>query len=325
VRLDIIATRSHYLDHIAPVWDALPERRRGSIVIREVARERAETLGLPFTLRDAARNPVLVTSAGDLGRANRFPNRPIALMNHGIGGTYGRASRPHVPDLPNVSLLLFASDYVATEARKAYPGMRIEVTGSPFADWLPRKEPGPQTVAISFHWDTSTNRATAEKHPALPHYRAALPEIVKRFHVIGHGHPKSIEEYGVMWEAMGVEVVREFTDVCRRADLYVCDTSSSIYEFAATGRPVVLLNAPWYRRHINQGVMRFWSGADVGIQVDEPDQLADAIERALQDEPEQRAKREAIVDKCFAHRGHAAQVTADVLVDWMQQTRRMAA
>lgn len=324
MKLDIIATRSHYIDHIAPLWDALPARRRGSIVVRENALPRAQALGLgPLSSRDTATRPVLVTSAGDLGRANRFPNRLIAYMNHGIGGTYGRERRPHVPDLPGVSLLMFASEYAATEARKAYPGLRIEVTGSPFADWLPRKEPGPQTVAISFHW--RTHRVTPEKQPAIDHYRSVLPDIAKRFHVIGHAHPKAVEEYGAMWRDMGVEFVPEFTDVCRRADLYVCDTSSSIYEFAATGRPVVLLNAPWYRRHINQGVMRFWSGADVGIQVDEPDQLADAIERALQDEPEQQAKREAIVDRAFAHRGQAAQVTAEVLVDWMQQTRRMAA
>jgi hypothetical protein len=323
VRLDIIATRSHYLDHIAPVWDALPARRRGSIVIREIARERAEALGLPVTTRDTGRNPVIVTSMGDLARANRFPDRPIALMNHGIGGVYGRRRRQHIPDVPGVNLFLFASEYAASWACTAYPNERIEVTGSPFADWLPRKEPGPQTVAISFHW--RTHRITPEKQPAIDHYRAVLPAIAKRFHIIGHGHPKSIEEYGAMWESMGVEVVREFTDICRRADLYVCDTSSSIYEFAATGRPVVLLNAPWYRRDIEQGVMRFWSGADVGIQVDEPDQLADAIERALEDEPEQQAKREAIVDRAFAHRGNAAQVTAEVLMDWMQQPRRMAA
>jgi hypothetical protein len=322
VKLDIIATQRHFIDHIAPVWDALPSRRRGQIVIREGARARAKELGLePVSTRDTARNPVLVTSGGDLARANRFPNRPIALMNHGIGGIYGRGNHQHIPDLPNVSLQLFASEYAASWARQS--DRRIEVTGSPFVDWLPRKEPGPQTVAISFHW--RTHRVTPEKQPAIDHYRAVLPEIVKRFHVIGHAHPKAVEEYGAMWQDMGVEFVSEFTDVCRRADLYVCDTSSSIYEFAATGRPVVPLNAPWYRRHINQGVLRFWSGADVGIQVDEPDELADAIERALQDEPEQRAKREAIVDKCFAHRGQAAQVTADVLVDWMAQTRRMAA
>jgi hypothetical protein len=58
--------------------------------------------------------------------------------------------------------------------------------------------------------------------------------------------------------------VASLREVQRRAAVYVCDNSSSMYEFAATGRPVVVLDLPegrikgiGYRRNINHG-LRFW-------------------------------------------------------------------
>ena len=60
--------------------------------------------------------------------------------------------------------------------------------------------------------------------------------------------------------------MRDFDEVMERSTLYICDNSSTLYEFASTGRPVVVLNAPWFRRDIEHG-LRFWEHADVGVSV----------------------------------------------------------
>jgi hypothetical protein len=110
--------------------------------------------------------------------------------------------------------------------------------------------------------------------------------------VIGHAHPGDAV-LGPWYRANRIELVPSLEDVIRRADLYVCDNSSSIFEFASTGRPVLVLNAPWYRPGRKLG-LRFWDAAGVGIQVDRGLRArGSAIARALEDPPELRARREA--------------------------------
>jgi UDP-N-acetylglucosamine:LPS N-acetylglucosamine transferase len=113
----------------------------------------------------------------------------------------------------------------------------------------------------------------------------------------------------------GIPFVPEFADVCRRADVYVCDNSSTLFAFAATGRPVVVLNPPWYDKRVDHG-LRFWEAADVGVQCNDPADLPAAIDKALRDTPAQRKRREAALDLVYAYREGAAQRAADVLTEW---------
>ena len=98
-----------------------------------------------------------------------------------------------------------------------------------------------------------------------------MPRVEERSALVSVGHhrlvqgsprhrsrpPEPPREAIRFYEAHGIEYVPDFDDVLRRADVYACDNSSTLYEFASTGRPVVVLNAPWYRwKHI----MAFGSG-----------------------------------------------------------------
>jgi hypothetical protein len=64
---------------------------------------------------------------------------------------------------------------------------------------------------------------------------------------------------------------------------------------------VVVLNAPHYDRNVHHG-LRFWDAADVGVQVDTPEELPAAIRLAYSDPPEQHAKREVALDMVYAYR-----------------------
>jgi len=90
--------------------------------------------------------------------------------------------------------------------------------------------------------------------------------------------------------------------------------NSTIFEFAATGRPVVVVNCPRYRRDVSHG-LRFWDDIP-GLQCDAPDELPSVIERALKDPPVVRAMREAAVANVYSkHDGHSAERFAAVIVE----------
>lgn len=195
----------------------------------------------------------------------------------------------------------------------------MEVVGSPHLDTLPSKNgPKGRVIAFSFHFNGPLMPETKNAYPA---FMPALAQLAGRYQLLGHGHPqlwtmgRPGRRLANRYRTLGIEPVESFAEVCRRADLYICDNSSTLFAFAATGRPVVVLNPPWYDRRVRHG-LRFWDAAEVGVNCDRPEDLADCIEAALEDGPAQQAKREAALDLVYAYRFGAAKRAADVLMDW---------
>lgn len=255
--IDYLASERHYWTHLVPVWAALPDAVKGP--------------------GDA----VLVAGYPDVARARRLGYRRIVLLEHGIGQSYGTSS-PGYPGGRNrdgIGLFLSPNETAAGKDRAAYPAARVEVVGDPHLARLPRRiQDGRTTVAFSFHWSTE---GVPELRSALDHYRAALTTLQSQLPdvtFIGHSHPR--RDLSELYEWLGWEYVRDFGEVCRWADVYVADNSSTIYEFASTGRPVLVLNAPWYRRNAEHG-LRFWSASGVGQSVWSPTGLPSAIDSAL--------------------------------------------
>jgi 3-deoxy-D-manno-octulosonic-acid transferase len=117
------------------------------------------------------------------------------------------------------------------------------------------------------------------------------------------------------YREFGIEPVQSFAEVCRRADVLVFDNTSAGFAFAATGRPVVVMNSPRYDRRVHHG-LRFWDAANVGVNCDDPTTLGDCIDQALADNAEQQANREAALSLVYAYRTGAAKRAADALMDW---------
>jgi CDP-glycerol glycerophosphotransferase (TagB/SpsB family) len=138
-----------------------------------------------------------------------------------------------------------------------------------------------------------------------------LRDLADRYEVIGHGHPRIWPVLEPQYRRFGIEPVAEFDDVMARAAVYVCDNSSTIYEFASTDRPVVVLNAPWYRREVEHG-LRFWSLIP-GEQVAGPEELPRAIDRALAEDPYAERRREVVAEVYAYTDGKAAARAADAI------------
>lgn len=295
---DFFATAAHYVDHLQPV---------------------VEELGTSFTEVPTS-DTVVVASIADVQTAREFFGwKHVIHAAHGIGQTYeGRSTGLRARATRTVGELFLApNDRLASEIQSMNPFIEVEVIGVPRMDAiaaLPR--PTTRTVAISFRWRC---RHTPEATTTFDFYREQLywlRESLPDVEILGHGHPNLWHEIEPVWRAAGIEPVRSFNEVLRRAQVYVCDNSSSLFEFAAVG-PVVVLNAPHYRRDVDHGG-RFWEWADVGEQVDEPACLAEAITRAF-DDPRTTRRRE-VVSQVLPHVGQAAQRAADAIRRYMAHT-----
>jgi len=138
--------------------------------------------------------------------------------------------------------------------------------------------------------------------------------------VIGHGHPRFWPTLRIVYRHWEIPRARHFDTVMKKADVFVCDNSSTIYEFAATGRPVVVLNCPRYRRDVEHGV-RFWEHIP-GIQCDKAEALPNAIRMALEDGPElQEIREEAVAAVYPMHDGKATDRAVDALVTQLEETK----
>jgi hypothetical protein len=345
VTLDAMANEPQFADHLAPVWDALPSSTRGRFLVEPYLLAYVRSLGI-----DAEPNPrpprvpafpgprydgppLLVASYGDIKVGRRLGYGPFAFIEHGAGQSYlGDPHRPvrsgsyaGGPDREDVALFMVPNEHSANRWRETYPKARVALVGSPRIDTLPRREPSgaEPVVAISFHWPC---RLSPETDTALGDYMPVLGDLAQRFLLIGHAHPKADwpQRMERLYRRIGIPFVKDFADVCRQADIYVCDNSSTLFEFASTDRPVVVLNSKHYRRDVNHGI-RFWDAAGIGLQVDRAGDLAETITAALEDPLEQQMARETALNIVYQPRTNGAAYAATAIVEWLASRDQVAA
>ena len=323
------ASEVHYCDHLAPIWHALdPDERAWFAVGSPAALTRAAEHGIEADLdRKVKRRQIghiVVAAFNDLRAIGR--TRAV-YVEHGAGQTYddGEAGHPHYSGGRNrhsVDLFIGPNPTVANANARAYPGTIAVGIGSPRLDRFaavepPRPNSGRPVVAVSFHFDTKL--AVPEARWAYPFFSesVAMLQTQTRWKVLGHGHPRALGMLRPFYDQNEIEVVEQFDEVCERANVYVCDNSSTIYEFAALDRPVVLMNAPWYRKSARHG-LRFWEFADVGYQVDDPWLLAETVRYAWEDPPNRKTRRREVSRLLFGPidgraAGRAAEAMRSVL------------
>jgi hypothetical protein len=358
VPIDAVATEPQFLDHLAPIWRALPHR--GTFHVDAALADRADRRISDFAVIDAdairrgSREPgprpgdgpaCLVASYGDIKVARRMGYRRFAFLEHGIGQAYtpvgrkGHGSYAGGTDRDDCELFLCPNEYSAEHWRRVYPGARVEVVGGVRLSSLPQRDGGgdaPPVVAVSFHWP-------AHVHPfagnALGDFQHSLKALAERYTVIGHAHPKGDwpTRMARIYAKAGIPFVRDFDDVCRQADLYIADNTSSLYEFAATGRPVVVLNGRYWTRKVELG-LRFWEAAHVGVNVDPVHRrgvldnaattaaLLAGVAEALEDSPAAQERRQDALGIVYGYRGaDAARRASQAVLAWLGSDVAVAA
>lgn len=289
VGVTVVASKPHYRAHIAPVWDALPDDVKG----------------------DATARRAIVASWYDLRRVR---SKAVCMMEHGAGQSYvgfHHGSYAGGPGREKVSLFLYPHERVMAVNADRYPNADHRVVGCPRLDVLwERRRAGDGlrdggTVAVSFHWRCNVS---PEAGTAVDEWRSEVRRLVNSgVRVLGHGHPRIMAELQPWWESLGVEVVFDWGEVVQRADVFVCDNSSTLFEAAAVGLPVVLLNSARWRTDVEHG-LRFWSCANAGPNLWPGDRLEEGVEDALGWDVD-------VVDRVYRHRPDGTRAATRVAVE----------
>lgn len=292
--IDLVASQPHYFSHLLPVWQSIPAGRRGVAYLAPTFRTVTPSArNLPE--RPAEGSTVLVASFDDL----RFlgPDRHPIMFEHGIGQSYsgardsafaagyaGGASRD------TAVAFLHPNRQAADRDRAAYPNAHVEVVGYPRLPSLQAIPPAPPVevaprpvLAVTFHWHAPLCPETAS---GFGHWWPAVRALhdLGRFEVLGHAHPRLLPDVTHIYGRAGIEVVARFDEVLARAHVLAFDSTSAGFEFAQVRGPVVVLDNPGYRRHVDHG-LRFWDCADIGPRISDPADLGEAVDRALGGQP----------------------------------------
>lgn len=315
------ASLPHYWSHLAPIVAALPsgDDRRSRVWADHGSRPWGERLPRSHRFDGEL---VLVASwpDADLLHRRRHGAR-LVYVEHGAGQTYrDRAGHPafsgggRMHRDSGIVAYLAPSETVAARWRAARPDVPVGVVGCPRLDPLRSLAPPARTVAITFHWP---NTLCPESMWALPSWRSELRSVVGAWRragweVLGHGHPKAWGALAQVWKALDVEAVADVDELAARAFVLVADNTSLLYEWAALGRPVAVMNAPTYRRCVEHG-LRFWSDVP-GPQLDSPADARALDLDALAGDEVWAEVRAGIVGRVYAHvDGSAARRAAEFI------------
>ena len=316
-----MAGERHFIDHIAPVWRELSPAIRGTFWTHRSLLPHALARGVEAEALTSRviheRAPLIVAAFGEL---RKYRAATYIFMEHGAGQSYDVKHTSYIGGghREPVGLFLAPNRVVLESNQQAYPRASHALVGNPRLDRWAGFDPGnPEpVVCISFHWDC---KVVPETRSAWTHFYPGLRDLAKAFpgRILGHAHPRLFDGVKGAYVRAGIEPVRDFEAVLARADVYGIDNSSTLFEFAATGRPVVVLNAPWYRRNVTAWP-RFWWGAKIGPNVDYPIGLADGFRSALERKSRQEAARAKIVSEVFPNVGHAAADAARAIEQWWE-------
>jgi hypothetical protein len=241
------------------------------------------------------------------------------MMEHGIGHTFGTPAHPDGKGKRDyVSLFLPPNEYTKRKIQVVRPDVPCIPIGTPKMDqYVNRAEHvsnEPPIVAIGFHHG---DRRKGERGSAFEHYKEILPELHKRYRLLAYSHPLSEAVHRPIYEQHGIPYTSDFSTVMNTADICINDLSSALYEFLVTWRPVVVLDAPWFRKDVHWGI-RFWDYSDIGINVWQPEDLPAAIDKTLlyHETICISERRKAIID-LYPYLGIAARQAAAVLVRYL--------
>lgn len=329
--IPFFASRRNYLDHLAPIWLALPLSARGPFRLPVPLHDAAAAMGIPASLDDVVEDGLAVVASFHDYLA--YTRGPVVFVEHGVGQVWQppHQSGPGGPGRDRVALFLSPSPAVAALNARLYPSARHEVVGMPSMDSWPhtrprryetsdRELPGDGPLVVIVKWDNA-----GVGHPgarwAWPDHRAAL-EVLPFFLSEGgypfplfHAHPRAQARVFPWAEECGYEVVATLEEVARQARAVICDNSSAAFQLAALGCPVGWLESATYPGPSVNLPPRFTSLAYLLPVLRPGGDLLAFVEDILTDRPEAAAARRLLVASTLPLHdgGSAARAAAAIL------------
>jgi len=316
-KIDFLATETHFFDHIVPIWKLLPDKYKGTFYVNGTFEDKVIRSGVKYTIGLPTDSKLtLVASYGDYKKTTG----KVLFMEHGIGHTYSSKHPAYAGGVGKDRVVLFLNQHALNNYKNlfTYPLVENVIIGTPKMDNVEFEDveikDRKPIVCLSFHWDCLVS---PESRSAYDFYKVMIPLLAQRdeFKLIMHGHPhigwqEQFKEYNI-------EFLTNYADVLKIADIYVNDNSSTMYEFMCTGKPIVVLNCPFYRRGVNHGI-RFWEYIG-GVQVNRHKELIPAILRTIANPNEFRELRHDIVLKLYPNRGYATQTAVQEIVKFLDE------
>ena len=319
---DIYATQEGYAHHLIPVWEASGGTFYGHT--QEFVRWlRSRGVVGAEQLPSRLSRPVLTAGIMDYRRAEKTRPPALAYMEHGCGQSYAGDRRMSTHPAyaggdgrDGCSLILAPNTQAAARWSERYPSAAVHTIGASRV-LNPPEDTGRSLLVVSFHWDGGT---IPEMRSAWSHYRDSLGALALDVPLALHAHPRARNGIRAWAKGRNIEFIEDIEEVARRATVYAVDNSSTLWEMGRT-RPVIALNAPWYRRDVAHG-LRFWDRIP-GLQVDDSGGLFLEAERLLSSGESEDAKRcrEAVVRDVIPSLD-GARTASTIVGEWSEDPHR---
>lgn len=300
------ANMPQYLEHLKPIYRAykgdkifiIKRNTRGAagVIDSKTYSQISELKKILDTLcRLHKKVHYIVASYGNVRELSKpyLPDIPFALIEHGAGQSYDskipgwcRGSNKY---MHRVKLFMATNKYCLEPFKKNNPEVKAKIIGCPKIDWVEKKPMTTDDPLIVFSWHWSCN-SLPETLGGFDYWKSEVVNVSKHFNVAIHGHPRLQGDTEPFCLQNNIRFIKDFNEVLATADIYAIDNSSTMFEFALTGRPIIVLNNPWFRRDVNHG-MRFWEFSNIGVNCDSRLDLMDSIDECLDDEYEANRER----------------------------------
>ncbi len=268
-----------------------------------------------------------------------LPSAMVIMTRHGFSTKNYLGSSMNWYDIFCVSSPWVQQEYAS---KQWLPQVAFAVTGFPALDHvLPSSQKQnsnlfPDRGPVLLYAPTGTpslSSATLLGNQWLARLREQQPEL----NVIIKPHPHAPEnnpDWMAMWRSMVEQDPKahlvEDTHTCvynyfPSADILMTDASSVMFYFLAFNRPLILVNNPERFRdpHRFDSQAHEWQWRDMGIEIDSPDQLADAVDRCLQNPNEKSTLREQYRQRVFGNQadGNAAHRIANLAIELLYPSK----
>lgn len=281
-----LASQPQYAQHLVPIVEAI-----GGTLYRHMNDVR----------RGGGHDLWLVASQADFAALGR--DRRRVFMEHGCGLEWYRGGK--LLRLRQAVAVLAPNAMVAGWHSDANPGVPVHVIGTPKLDRLVGVEHG-KAATVSLHWSGIYGHPRGTD--SLVRWSRAFTEFARHTTVLGHAHPRVWQQAQRAYRTMGIEPVQDFEEVVQRSWLYLCDHSSTIYEFGALGGNVVLLDPPTPSSRLSG--LRYQMHGWVGPHARPQDNLLSAVAMIS---PAHQQARHAATRELYPYLGSATARAVEVL------------